>query len=353
MASAVRLARRAVRRAGGRGRRARHVKSGAYRSILRHGAAQPRERRRPRGLRPPGRSLGRRHVRCARVPDVHVLGGKRLGTLERRGDAVRVRRRRPEHQRLRRLPGRQRRVRALRRRAADDRVGQEAGRHRRPLDRLRVSGTADGDSRRAAVGARALESQRRAGAAVHPDRGHRLRPERSQHRLLRRQRRASGDPGRRRAAAPRAVRNARALSERAPLQDGARPGQPARRREPLGAVRLGCARVRQPERDPQPGQRRDDCEQRPDPGGSGRAQPGARQRLREDLELPSAGGAARQGRAGEPVPAAGSSDRLVGVERDHRRLVRLRAGLVPRGRAGARLRDRDGAEPVPGHYVHA
>ena len=47
------------------------------------------------------------------------------------------------------------------------------------------------------------------------------------------------------------------------------------------------------------------------------------------------------------------ADRLVGVERDHRRLVRLRAGLVPRGHPGARLRDRDGAEPVPGHHVHA
>ena len=47
------------------------------------------------------------------------------------------------------------------------------------------------------------------------------------------------------------------------------------------------------------------------------------------------------------------ADRLVGVERDHRRVVRLRAGLVPRGHPGARLRDRDGAEPVPGHHVHA
>ena len=55
-----------------------------------------------------------------------------------------------------------------------------------PLDRLRVSGTADGDSRRAAVGARALEPQRRARAPVHPDRGHRLRPDDQQRRVLRR-----------------------------------------------------------------------------------------------------------------------------------------------------------------------
>ena len=96
---------------------------------LRHGPAQPRERRRPRGLRPPGRALGRRHVRRAGVPDVHVLGRERLGALERRGDALRVRRGQPERQRLRRLPGRERRVRALRRGAADDRVGQEAGRY--------------------------------------------------------------------------------------------------------------------------------------------------------------------------------------------------------------------------------
>ena len=185
MASAVRLARRAVRRAGGRGRRTRHSERRAPLD-LRDGAAQPRERRRRPRVRPSRCALRGRHVRRARVPDVHVLGCERLRALERRGDAVRLRGRRPERERLRRLPGGERCVRALRRGAADDRVGQEARRNRCPLHRLRVSGTADGDSRRAAVGARALEPQRRARAPVHPHRGHRLRPAHAERRLLRR-----------------------------------------------------------------------------------------------------------------------------------------------------------------------
>ena len=55
----------AGRRAGGRRRRVRR-RERRVQDDLRDGPAQPREQRRARGLRPPGRALGRRHVRRRR-----------------------------------------------------------------------------------------------------------------------------------------------------------------------------------------------------------------------------------------------------------------------------------------------
>src|SRR6266511_1950370 len=100
MAPAVRLPRRAVRRAGRRRRRPGRQERRTSLD-LRHGSTQPRERRRLARLRPSRRALRGRHVRRAGIPALPVLGCERPRALERRGHAVRLRRRRPERQRLR------------------------------------------------------------------------------------------------------------------------------------------------------------------------------------------------------------------------------------------------------------
>ncbi len=123
-------------------------------------------------------------------------------------------------------------------------------------------------------------------------------------RLLRRHRRAARDPGRR-GTAPARARPARVAS----IRTGASSKWCSIRTTLWSSRACRCWSTQDPlgydnpSGDSSAGQHRDDSEQHPDPGGPGRAQPGAGQRLREDLALHVACRPSRDGRAGEPVPA--------------------------------------------------
>ena len=132
------------------------------------------------------------------------------------------------------------------------------------------------------------------------------------------------------------------------------PDDPLDGAEPVDADRPRSARLRQPGGDAPAGQRRDDRE---------RASWSRRIRAattRAPSTATRRSGATRcRGGPFVPVaqvnqsPAAGPADRLVGVERDHRRFVGLRPRRVPARRAGARLGDRRRAQPLSGHRPQA
>ena len=189
---------------------------------------------------------------------------------------------------------------------------------------------------------------------VHPHRGHRLRPDR------RRTSSTSPTPasrGRSRTApggcaAGRPARAARIMNGRI-FKMVLDPNNPlaVRRLSMLidaDARRLQQRRARSTSRTTSRRRRTASA----DPGGPGQPQPGSgRTATRRSGGSPLP--------AGAPVPVAQvnqslrprSPDRLVGVERHRRRLRGVRPGRVPRRRAGARLRDRDRAEPVPGDHA--
>ena len=223
--AAVRLARRAVRRAGRRRGRARTSRAAPHRSIYGNGAAQPRERRRHSRLRPSRRALGRRHVRrvrhrsstCTRLRAARRCGTKRATLYAFVADDPNVND------------------------YGDFPAANGASGHFIPVprdDRERQAGPTEPTSRavdfgypapplrhsrRAAVGARVLEPQRRTRAPVHPHRGHRLRPQR------RRTSSISPTPASREryrtapAGSGEGDRARAACIQRAHLQDGARP----------------------------------------------------------------------------------------------------------------------------------
>ena len=205
------------------------------------------------------------------VPALPLLGTERRRRVERRGDALRTRVRLRGRERLRRPDAgrpacrrtswrsRRRSRRARRPTARKSRPPTSASRRRRL-----------GHPGRAAVGARVLEPQRREGVPVHPRRGHRVRQDHPERRLLRGHGRAAGDPGRPRAGSARGpFRHARRVHERADLQAACWIRTTRSVVDAVGALERGRRRLQQPGVDPPTRQRRDDGDRSADHRGPG------------------------------------------------------------------------------------